>query len=336
MYILLIFIIINLILTIKYKKVSETINLYDHPDGNRKIHLKKTPLIGGIIFFLNLTIFLILYFIFPNFFLDFPITIIENNINFFYFFLFASLIVFLGIYDDKYNLNANIKFLLLSIFIVGLLLIDKSLLIQTLYFETLEYKIYFHNYSLFFTVLCFLLFINAANMYDGINLQLGPYFLFIFIICLIKLKLILLFGIFIIVLIFFCILNFKGKIFLGNNGAYLISFIVSYIFIKQNNLNLTISTEEIFLIMYLPGLDMLRLFIYRIFNKKNPFSADRMHLHHLMLNRFNLKLTQIIMFLLSIIPFIIFQYTKSIYSISLSILLYLFIYYLLNKYNEKK
>ena len=38
---------------------------------------------------------------------------------------------------------------------------------------------------------------------------------------------------------------------------------------------MTISPEEIFLIMSIPGLDMLRLFIYRIINKKNPFSADK-------------------------------------------------------------
>ena len=122
---------------------------------------------------------------------------------------------------------------------------------------------------------------------------------------------------------------------MGNNGAYLISFIISYIFIKQNNLNLAISAEEIFLIMFLPGLDMLRLFIYRILNKKNPFSADRMHLHHLILNRFNLKQTQIIIFFLSVVPYLIFQISQSIYPILFSISLYLLIYYVLNNYINK-
>ena len=335
MYILLIFIIINLFLTIKYKSLCKILNVNDYPDGKRKIHIEITPLFGGIMVFINLIIFFGLYILFPNLFLDLSLSIFEKNINFYYFFIFSCLVMFLGIYDDKYNLNANIKFLLLLAIVFGLLLIDKSLLIESLYFETLQYKIYFHDYSLFFTILCFLLFINAANMYDGINLQLGPYFLFIFFIFYLELNFIFLFSIFIITLLFFCILNLRGKIFLGNNGAYLISFIISYIFIKQNNLNLAISAEEIFLIMFLPGLDMLRLFIYRILNKKNPFSADRMHLHHLILNRFNLKQTQIIIFFLSVVPYLIFQISQSIYPILFSISLYLLIYYVLNNYINK-
>ena len=33
----------------------------------------------------------------------------------------------------------------------------------------------------------------------------------------------------------------------------------------------------------IPGIDMLRLFIFRIKNKKNPFSGDNNHIHHLLL-----------------------------------------------------
>ena len=39
--------------------------------------------------------------------------------------------------------------------------------------------------------------------------------------------------------------------------------------------------EEIFIILSLPGLDMFRLFLVRIFYGKNPFSPDRNHIHHL-------------------------------------------------------
>ena len=31
----------------------------------------------------------------------------------------------------------------------------------------------------------------------------------------------------------------------------------------------------------IPGIDMLRLFLIRIKNKKNPFNPDNKHLHHL-------------------------------------------------------
>ena len=44
MYILLIFIIINLLLTIKYKSISQVLNLYDHPDGERKALETASPI----------------------------------------------------------------------------------------------------------------------------------------------------------------------------------------------------------------------------------------------------------------------------------------------------
>ncbi len=50
-----------------------------------------------------------------------------------------------------------------------------------------------------------------------------------------------------------------------------------------NNLN---SVDEIFLLLMIPGLDMLRLFIERLLQKKNPLKPDRNHFHHLLLNRF--------------------------------------------------
>ena len=37
--------------------------------------------------------------------------------------------------------------------------------------------------------------------------------------------------------------------------------------------------------MMVPGVDMFRLFLMRILSKKNPFSPDRNHIHHLLLNK---------------------------------------------------
>ena len=41
----------------------------------------------------------------------------------------------------------------------------------------------------------------------------------------------------------------------------------------------------------IPGVDMLRLFFFRLFNKKNPFKADKNHLHHILLTRYGYKVT---------------------------------------------
>ena len=55
------FIFLNLIFLIFNEKISKIINVYDLPN-KRKIHKKKTPLLGGYIIFVNIILFSILVF----------------------------------------------------------------------------------------------------------------------------------------------------------------------------------------------------------------------------------------------------------------------------------
>ena len=85
----------------------------------------------------------------------------------------------------------------------------------------------------------------------------------------------------------------------------MISFIIGYLFIKLYNLNYINYADEITLYMIIPGLDLIRLFIFRIFNKKNPLSSDRNHLHHILINKFSFKKTLFIIFILIFMPIIL-------------------------------
>ena len=75
----------------------------------------------------------------------------------------------------------------------------------------------------------------------------------------------------------------------------------------------------------LPGLDMLRVFIERIFKKKNPFLADRNHLHYLLLDK-GLNLTKVltILSIMVLSPIIINQY--EFFSQIKIIIIYIFSY----------
>ena len=78
----------------------------------------------------------------------------------------------------------------------------------------------------------------------------------------------------------------NSKIFLGDNGSNLLGFIISFIVINiANNNNATLSVENIFILMMLPGLELIRLFVYRLSKGRHPFSADKKHIHHLILNK---------------------------------------------------
>ena len=103
-------------------------------------------------------------------------------------------------------------------------------------------------------------------------------------------------------LLFFLYLNHFNKAFLGDSGSILLAFLFSYFFIKfYNQINL-IKTDQIVLFMLIPGLDLMRLFITRIYKGKLPFSPDRNHLHHILQSKNNLIITNLKTFLLIAIP----------------------------------
>jgi UDP-GlcNAc:undecaprenyl-phosphate GlcNAc-1-phosphate transferase len=133
-------------------------------------------------------------------------------------------------------------------------------------------------------------------------------------------------------LIFILYLNIKNKIFLGDSGIYAVTYIVSYILLKSNNLANKIAAEEIFFIFLIPALEMIRLFIYRLVKNKNPFTADSNHIHHIFLKKINfVKYIFLIISLILSKFFIIFFLKEFIfYFYFIIIILY---FYLLIKFN---
>jgi VIT1/CCC1 family predicted Fe2+/Mn2+ transporter len=68
---------------------------------------------------------------------------------------------------------------------------------------------------------------------------------------------------------------------------------------------------------------MLRLFIIRLKSQKSPFIADRLHIHHLLLERFGLLKTNILVFLNLLLPLLIYYfYNVQFYALLTSVLIY--------------
>ena len=88
-----------------------------------------------------------------------------------------------------------------------------------------------------------------------------------------------------------------------------------------------ISGEKIFLLMFLPGMDMLRLFIERLINKKNPFTADNFHIHHLMIRKFSTKERITFNILFYFIPLLLSYYFNNLLILILLTLFYLIFIY---------
>ena len=75
--------------------------------------------------------------------------------------------------------------------------------------------------------------------------------------------------------------------------------------------------------MFLPGIDMLRVFFKRIISKKNPFKADKIHFHHILLTKYNLFTVLLITTSLSTLPFFLYKFLLSFkYAVLTSIFIF--------------
>ena len=217
------------------------------------------------------------------------------------------------------------KLIFSSIIITAGILSDPNLIINRISISVLEVEFNLNNLSQFFTILCILLFINAFNMLDGLNLLAGVYALFLFVIIYIFkfhdpfLILIL------IPLCGFIFLNSRNKTFLGDNGSLLLGYLLAVVIIFCHNVGKNIYADEILLLMLFPGLEMVRLSFSRILNNRHAFSPDRNHLHHLLVDKISDKLAIFVILSLIIFPVLFFYIInfKLIYIILLTIVMYI-------------
>ena len=251
-----------------------------------------------------------------------PLDTKEQNLEFTLFPLIAFII---GALDDKLNINPFLRLILIIILVLILIHFYSEYNVNFLIFDEKIFKIE-TPFDIIFTCLCFLLLVNAINFSDGINCLASLIFLFNFVYLGIKFdQNTLLLLVIIIALTFFIYMNWKNKCFLGDGGVYLLSFLISQLIIFNYKSNYeTFHVEEILLLLYLPGYDLLRLFIYRIFRKKNPFKGDDNHIHHLLLKKLGLLKTLVIFMTCLISPVILLSLFNLNYliCIMLSIIIY--------------
>jgi UDP-GlcNAc:undecaprenyl-phosphate GlcNAc-1-phosphate transferase len=313
---------------IKKDSLAKKLRLIDLPDKKLKNHSNKTPVIGGII--LNAIIILIL------------VTLIyannTKNMLFIKILLLSVSCSIVGIIDDMYKIKANLKFFFLTLILFFFIIFFPELKIKHVIFSE-NFFIKNLNFdkkvllSIILTILSYQLLIHAFNMadgHDGIASLMAITWL-IYLLCT-KTNLQFLLPI-ITSLLLFIYFNLKSKIFLGDSGNYLLSTLIASLIIFNNNVNVNFLAEEIFILLMLPGIDMLRLFIVRIKNDQNPLIGDRRHLHHLLFNKFAKNTTTLIYFSLFITPIFLFYF--KIFTPNQIIIFFLVIYTLvIFKYNK--
>ena len=216
----------------------------------------------------------------------------------------AILVSILGFYDDFIEMSAFNKYILLSFLILMLLYANATLPI----IQNLNGFLGIHEIGyipgLIFTSFVYLSIMNAINLTDGIDGYLAIFSIFFFTSLLYNFdvnKFYTLNTVSAIIIgcsAMFMRYNFsKGKkLFVGDAGSLFIGFwiatyLITYITSAQNSILVdvySIQLENIPVIaismISIPVLDTLRVMLVRILRKKSPFTADRNHLHHILLD----------------------------------------------------
>ena len=325
-------IVLNFILFKNNNIVAKKLNLYDVPDSKRKLHKYCTPLNGGIFYFFNLLVI----FIFDIFFNNLALTNflgIENESEAVIVLFILFLILLIGIIDDKVSLKPLTKSLLSLIIFSMFLFIKPEYQINFFRFETFNFVVDILKLSLMFTVLSFLILQIALNMYDGIDLQSATYYsvILVYLLILNENHNFLIFCILTLInLSFFIINNYQKKTFLGDNGVYIFSFVLSILIIQtyKNNYG-SFFVENIFIILFLPVVDMIRMFFIRLLKNKNPLKPDRRHMHHILLKKYGLIKANILLITPLIFSVILLNFAN-MHTIIVIILNFIFYLSLLN------
>jgi UDP-N-acetylmuramyl pentapeptide phosphotransferase/UDP-N-acetylglucosamine-1-phosphate transferase len=310
-------------------KIAKQKKLYDLPDS-RKLHTRPIASLGGVG-------------IFGGFFIA-SILAIPGTLNpeFQYFFAAATVIFFLGIKDDILVLSANKKFIG-QVLATAILIHFGDIRITSMHglLGITEIPL---AISYLLSYISIIVIINAFNLIDGVDGLAGT----------LGLLTMTVFGAYFFMadmpaysilafslagsLFAFLLFNYNpAKIFMGDSGSLILGLVNAILVIKfitvADNKNSVFPLESSvaigFSVLMVPLTDTLRVFSLRIFKGRSPFSADREHIHHLLLDHgLNHKLVTLCCLSLNIM-FIAVAYFGRVMGVSYSLLTILCLAFLL-------
>lgn len=310
-------VIISIYLLIYSNKIGIRLNLIDIPN-KRKLNSKSSVKIGSLLF-----LFPTLFFLINSF--NFSIFLNSQIISLFIVFVFLFII---GYIDDSKGILALKKIILYFFISFFLLKVNPTFIINNISLHLFNAK-NISIISIYFTCFCIVGLIVASDLIDGINIS-ASFFFFINFISVIFLnsstKFYDLNLNIIIVLFLFFIFNIKNKVYLGTGGTCVLAFILSLNLIEVGISNPEVlSATHIFSLLFLPGIDMIRVFLLRLFTKGGLFIPDQNHLHHILAKKIGINKSIIFLCLFYLFTnfTVVMLYDKIYYIIFVQFIIYL-------------
>ena len=219
--------------------------------------------------------------------------LIEINL---YALLCFCLIALIGVGDDLFKLKYREKFFL-QLF-AGIVLLQSGMYIDSFHgifgIEELPYAA-----SVAVSLFVFIVVVNSLNLIDGIDglasvLSLKYFLVMGAILSVSSKEMELVVPVIVGSTVGFLSYNFNPnkKVFLGDTGSLLLGSVMSFFIFYTLNTSSFIVTDGyisrplfVVLLLIYPLADTLRAFVIRVYKKQSPFVADRIHLHHRLINK---------------------------------------------------
>lgn len=324
-------------------RIAEIKHLFDVPD-ERKAHITNVPTLGGLAIFAGM--------IFSLTFWSTQEDIVELQ------YIISSIIIlfFIGMKDDLFNLIAHKK--LIGQLAASFILVHWAGIKITNFFGIFGIWELSLIESYIFSIFTLVVITNSLNLIDGIDCLAGSvgivaslvfgawYFLAN------QTQYVILSASLIGSLVAFLYYNrTPAKIFMGDTGSLLVGIVLSILAIKFIEMNRVLPIDGknkiqsipvvTIGILIIPLFDTLRVFTIRMLQGKSPFTPDRNHLHHLLidLGLSHIRATLILIGFNLLIVALVFKMQAVRSEITLSLVLFICLlgsYVLAFKRNKKR
>ena len=201
--------------------------------------------------------------------------------------LHLFLIFLLGLSADLKIIKSAQKRFIFQIIILYLFIdfMDMSIIdTRILYLDKLLTNPIFNN---LFVLFCVLIVVNGTNFIDGLNTNVLGYYIIVSLI-LYKINFFYILNLsnsqwvgWIMCLVIFYFFNLFKLLFIGDNGAYVLGLIYSYLLIHLYNIDQNISPFFIILLLWYPCFEILFSIIRKFKLNKSPIKPDNNHFHQL-------------------------------------------------------
>lgn len=267
--------------------IFRKMEIVDKPDGINKVHKGDISLGGGLALFLSGSL---IFLVFPEYLMDVNNYIVTKELSTFW--NVSIIILILGLLDDIKPLPVSIRI------IVQVLASWLVIILTDIYVEDLGNlfglgNLYLGELGIPVTIFMVVGLCNAFNMLDGMDGLIACVTLVASTSVAILVSIFNATSLGFLVttcLIIFLIFNlgFFGKrlkIFLGDSGSMWLGFMVAWLLVSLSQGEGKIFTPVTALwLVLLPLIDALSTFLSRLWNKKQIFSGDRTHIHHILLD----------------------------------------------------